>query len=199
MLYRSDPWCWSRRKCRLLCAILILLAETGPRGVFGGRVWADEKPQAAAADVDSDYEESWQAIYIGKTRVGYGRSSVGHKAVDGKDRVVTDTEMTMAISRFGQSVKIKTAIQTDETPAGDLLEFRFELLNPPAAPMRSSGRVQDATLVLTTETNGKTTTKELPWDDSIKSPTYHERQLREDPIKAGQKRMLKMFDPQFAK
>src|SRR5262249_43504519 len=105
----------------------------------------------------------------------------------------------MAISRFKQPVKLKTVIQTEETPAGDLLEFHFELLNPPAATMRSSGRVRGATLFLTTETGGKTTTRELPWDDSIKSPTYHERQLREDPIKAGQKRSLKTFDPQFAK
>src|SRR5262245_9556249 len=185
------------RKGCLVCASFILWAGTGLPADLADRIRADDKPQAAAAD--SDYEESWQAVYIGKTRIGYGRSSVGHKAVEGRDRVVTETEMTMAISRFGQSVKTKTVIETEETPAGDLIEFRFELLNPPAAPTRSSGRVKEATLVLTTETNGKTTTKELPWDDSIKSPTYHERQLREDPIKAGQKRSLKTFDPQFAK
>jgi transglutaminase-like putative cysteine protease len=197
MRSQNNDWPWRRRRGRLLGAFFFLFAGTALQVDLADRVWAEDKPLAAAAD--ADYEESWQAIYIGKTRVGYGRSSVGHKAVDGQDRVVTETEMTMAISRFGQSVKTKTVMETEETPAGDLIEFRFELLNPPAAPVRSSGRVREATLVLTTETNGKTTTKDLPWDESIKSPTYHERQLREDPIKAGQKRSLKTFDPQFAK
>jgi hypothetical protein len=194
-----DTWPWTRRKSPLCCSIPIFLAVIAVQFVTEGRNWAEEKPPAAPAESATDYEESWQAIYVGKTRVGYGRSSVGHKAVDGEDRVVTDSETTMAISRFKQPVKLKMVTQTEETAAGDLLEFRFELLNPPAAPMSNWGRVKNATLLLTTETNGKTTTKEMPWDESIKSPTYHERQLREDPMKAGQTRTLKMFDPQFAK
>ncbi|MGE5195435.1 MAG: transglutaminase-like domain-containing protein, partial [Deltaproteobacteria bacterium] len=77
-------------------------------------------------------------------------------------------------------------------------EFQYELLSPPAAPTRSSGRVKDGNLILTSEVNGKSTRKELPWDDSIKSPAYRDRQLRQNPIKAGERRTLKAFDPQFA-
>jgi len=174
--------------------------------VVGGQGWdpvksvrADEKQATAAEDDSSAFEETWQVIYIGKTRVGYGRSSVARKTSDGEDLVVTDTEMSLSISRFGQSVKSKTIIQTDETPDGDLVEFRFEMQNPPAAPTRSTGRVKEETLILKTETNGKAKTRELPWDNSLKSPAYQDRMLRESPLKAGEKRTLKTFDPQFGK
>jgi hypothetical protein len=187
----------------LLCAVLFFPSgfclEVGRVAVVRA---ADQPPVAeekVAGEKTAEFEESWQVIYIGKSRVGYGRSSVVHKAVDGTERVVTDTEMTLAISRFGQSVKTKTVMQTEETADGDLVKFRFELLNPPAAPTRSTGVVKGGNLILQSETNGKSKLRELPWDDSIKSPTYHERLLRENPIKAGEKRTIKTFDPQFAK
>ncbi len=173
---------------------------------FVGQGWnpvesarADEKEVTAADGDTTAFEETWQVIYIGKTRVGYGRSSVARKTIEGEDLVVTDTEMSLSISRFGQSVKSKTIIQTDETPDGDLVEFRCEMQNPPAAPTRSTGRVKDDMLLLTTETNGKTKTRELPWDNSLKSPAYQDRMLRESPLKAKEKRTLKTFDPQFGK
>ena len=71
--------------------------------------------------------------------------------------------------------------------------------NPPAAPTRSSGRVENGTLILNTDTYCKTNSKELPWDKSLKSPAYQDRMLRETPLKRGEKRTLKTFDPQFGK
>ena len=189
--------CWL--KSLLICFVLLAGGGATLPAVWAGCADADDKPATAADAGASQFEESWQVVYIGKARVGYGRSSVGRRTIDGKERVVTDTEMTLAITRFGQTVKTRTSIQTEETDDGDLLEFHYELLNPPAAPTRSIGRVNGANLTLTSEINGKPGSRELPWDDAIKSPTYHDRQLRENPIKAGEKRTLKTFDPQFAK
>jgi hypothetical protein len=183
----------------LISFVFLLAGGTILPALWAGQACADDKPKAAAGAEGSRFEESWQVVYIGKSRVGFGRTSVERKTIDGKERVATDTEMTLAITRFGQTVKTRTSIQTEETPDGDLLEFHHELLNPPAAPTRSIGLVKGTTLVLTSEINGKPGSRELPWDDSIKSPTYHDRQLRENPIKAGEKRTLKTFDPQFAR
>ncbi len=193
---RSTPPCRSV-KCRLTGFVLLCGTLALPVAFVPGAC-ADDKPAAAGAG-DSRFEESWQVVYVGKSRVGFGRSSVARKAVDGKERVVTDTEMTLAITRFGQTVRTKTSVQTEETPEGELLEFRCELLNPPAAPTRRSGRVHDATLTITSEINGAPTAKELPWDNAIKSPAFHDRQLREKPIRPGERRVLETFDPQFAK
>lgn len=155
--------------------------------------------QAKSADKTPAFEESWQVVYIGNARVGFGRSTIETKRRDGRELIAGDTEISMAITRFGQSVKTKTQVQTEETPAGDLLWFRFELANPPAAPMRKTGRVENERLVVDTEVGGKTTRSEIPWDSSLKAPGYHERLLREDPLKPGEKRTIKSFDPQFGK
>jgi hypothetical protein len=155
----------------------------------------DETP--AAAKPRPEFEEDWDVIYIRNVRVGFSRTSVSRKKRDGRELVGTSGEMTLALSRLGQPVKVKTTSQTEETPEGDLIEFRFEMLNPPAAPVRRFGRVEKDTLVLETEMAGKTTTTTIPWDGSIKSPGYQERQFTEHPLKAGEKRSFKAYSPEF--
>jgi hypothetical protein len=158
---------------------------------------ADE--QTTVAGKKLVFEESWQVVYIGKSRVGFGRSTTATKHRDGRELIASDTEMSLAITRFGQAVKSKTQIQTEETPAGDLLEFRFELLNPPAAATRKAGRVKNGRLLIDTEVAGKTTQSEIPWDGSLKAPGYQDRLLRDIPLKPGEKRTIQSFDPQFGK
>ncbi len=155
----------------------------------------DETP--AAAKPRPEFEEDWDVIYIRNVRVGFSRMSVSRKKRDGREHVATTSEMTLALSRLGQPVNVKTTSQTEETPAGDLIEFRFEMLNPPAAPVRRFGRVEKDTLILETEMAGKTTTTTIPWDGSIKSPGYQERQFTEHPLKAGEKRSFKAYSPEF--
>ena len=160
---------------------------------------ADDKPAEAATEALSDFEETWQVLYIANSRVGYGRSSSGRLIREGREVIVTDVEMTMAISRFGQTVKIKTIVKTQETPTGELIGYQFEMQNPPASPSNTTARVEGDKLVITTETNGQAKTKEISWDNSIKSPNYQDRLLREDPLQPGEKRTLKSFDPQYGK
>jgi hypothetical protein len=160
---------------------------------------ADDKPADGASEALSDFEETWQVVYISKSRVGHQRSSSGRLSRDGREVIVTDTEMAIAISRLGQPVKIKTVVKTQETPGGDLLGFQYEMQNPPAAPTKTTGRVEGDKLVITTETNGKASTKEIAWDNTIKSPAFQDRLLRENPLKPGEKRIIKSFEPQFLK
>jgi hypothetical protein len=160
---------------------------------------ADEKPVETAIEALADFEETWQVVYIAKSRVGHQRSSSGRLSRDGQNIVVTDTEMAMAISRLGQPVKIKTVVKTEETTDGELIGFQFEMQNPPASPSRTTGRVDGNKLVIITETNGKATTKEIAWDKTIKSPNFQDRLLHENPLKPGEKRTIKSFEPQFLK
>lgn len=175
------------------------LLTTNWLGSVTGRLAADDQPVAASSAELKDFEETWQVIYIGKSRIGFSRSSSGRLERGGSDIIVTDSEISMTISRFNQSLKTKAIAHSEETPDGELVSFRFEMQNPPAAPTRSSGRVEGENLFLTTETNGKPTTKELKWDKTIKSPVYQDRLLRENPLKPGEKRVLQSFDPQFGK
>jgi Transglutaminase-like superfamily len=154
---------------------------------------------AAKAEPAKAAEESWVAIYIGNDRVGYGRDVQQTVRRGEKDVVTTENEQYMAISRLGQSVKVRTILRTEETSAGDLLEFQFELQNPPAATTRTTGRIEKEKLLLETEVEGKITKREIAWDRSIKSPGYESRLLRDNPMKPGEKRIMKTFSPEFAR
>src|SRR5262249_26214852 len=141
----------------------------------------------------------WQVIYIGKSRVGFGRSSTERVNREGHEVVISDSEMTLAISRFGQSVKTKVSTRSEETPGGDLLQLRFELHNPPAATVRTTGRVEKGRLLVETERGGVLEKSEVPWDSDAKAPGYQDRLLRENPLKPGEKRTLKTFNPEFGR
>lgn len=183
-------------KCAFLCTGLLLCRLAGPEAMLLPRLRAEDKPAAAAEEL-ADFEESWQVIYVGNSRVGYQWSSSGRKERDGQDIVVTGTEMILDMSRFGQPVKMKITINTEETPDGELLKFDYELLNPPAAPTRTVGRVENEKLLLDKETNGKSRPKEIAWDKSLKAPNYQDRMLRDNPLKPGEKRTIKAFNPAF--
>src|SRR5258708_6613135 len=136
-----------RRKSRNLAFAALIVVAFGwsgflrPVGLCG-----DETP--AAANPRPEFEEDWDVIYIRDVRVGFSRTSVSRKKRDGRELVATTGEMTLALSRLGQPVNVKTTTQTEETPEGDLIEFRFELLNPPAAPVPRSGRVENGVPVV---------------------------------------------------
>ncbi len=181
--------------CRLLWFVL-LCGATIPPGVFETRARADDKP-AAAPRKQPDFEEEWNAVYIGNVRVGYVRSSTTRKEQDGRKLIITDQEMAVSFSRLGQKSKMRATVQMTETAEGDLLEFTYELLNPPAATLRRTGRVEGDLLIVETETAGTKTPTEFPREQTVKSSGYRERQFREDPLKPGEKRTYKSYSPEF--
>ncbi len=192
--------------CRMLilplCMIVVLARGFAAPDVFVSMAIAHEKPGAdkpatASAEPLSKFEETWQVIYIGKSRVGFGRSSVTRKTIDGEELVLTDTELALVISRLGQTIKLKMINKTEESPDGDLHEFAFELKAPPAESLRTRGKVEGGTLTVITETNGKPRTKTQPWDSSVKSPALQERLLRDAPLMPGESRSFKAYLPEL--
>jgi hypothetical protein len=181
------------RAAVILPALVIGLNLSSARPAVAG-----DEPATAANEL-TDFEEVWQVIYLGDSRVGYAHSSAGRLKRDGREIVVSDNVTSMSLTRSKDSAKIKALTHSEETADGDLLSFRSEMQNPPAAPTISSGRVEGDKLLLTTVTNGTPTTKELKWDRTIKSPAYHDRLLRENPLKPGDKRTFVSFDTQFNK
>lgn len=184
-----------RRKLLLMAAILPALWLTLS---IGSRrdLFADEKPAAAAGD----FEESWQVVYINQNRVGYGRSTVSREQRDGRDLVNTHYELSLVITRLGQTIKIKMTTQTNETVAGEIRDFVFELEAPPAVSQRTRGRVEKDMLLVETETNGKVHKREPQrWDASVKSSTYQHRILKSKPIMPGEKRSFDVYVPELQK
>lgn len=151
----------------------------------------------AAEPPDTSSEESWQVVYVGKSRIGYTRTSSRSEQRDDKTIILSESEAVMAMKRFGQSVNVRTKIATEEAPDGTLLRFTMEMHNPPAASTRTVGRVEGKRLYLEQEVAGTTKKSEQPWDPTVKSPNALHRLLKKDPLKPGDKRTLKVLEPQF--
>ena len=91
---------------------------------------------ATAADTPAKgpaREESWNVIYLSGQRIGYSQSIIETVVQDGMPVVKTSSVTNMTIKRFGQSLVMKQSLTTEETPTGELLRFRLEMANPPAA------------------------------------------------------------------
>src|SRR5262249_40191101 len=144
-------------------------------------------------------DEKWQVIYMGKARVGYGRSKISNLERDGKSLRLSETEAVLVINRFGQTAKMKTLLRMEEELDGTVRQFDLELHNPPASPTRTSGLVIGEKVSLSNEVNGKTKTTELKWDPAVKGPGWIELELRKNPLKPNETRTYTTFDPQFSK
>jgi len=157
-------------------------------------------PNARAADRENaESSKSWQVMYLSGQRVGYGRSLVREVTRDRETVVITESEEHMSIRRFGQKLNMQTKTRTEETPDGELQSYSFELKNPPAQTSKSVGRVDGTELVIESTVGGRTQTKRIAWDSSIKSPAWQDRVLRENPLEPGETRSIRTFMPQFAK
>lgn len=168
-------------------------------GTAAPAIASPAKSEAGAKKGKPEFVEDWQAIYIGNARVGYGRSIASRSVRDGQPVLQVEIEQSMAMTRFGQTVTLRTLMKVDEKEDGSMLGFDFSMHNPPARPERTIGRVEGEKLIIENEVNGQTRKETLAWDTSIKGYAYHERVLRETPLKPGGKLSLKVFDPTLRK
>jgi hypothetical protein len=176
----------SPRATRIATALVLVFA------LFSG------VSETISADAVSDHE-SWQVMYLSGQRIGYGRVVI-REVTRGRDTVyVTDTEERVSIRRFGQQLRIQSKTHTEETEDGQLLSFNFEMKNPPAQSTHSAGRVEAGKLVIDSTVGGRTQTKKIDWDPSVKSPAWQDRSLSETPLKPGESRSFKTFMPEFSK
>ncbi len=171
-----------RTSCRFLLTAAVLFVLTTV-------AWADE-PAAAV-----EKEESWDVIYLGDSRVGYARSTTRPVTRGGRELIRSEIEMYMAIKRFGQTLKITVREAYEETSNGDLVAFAMSMDNPPFTSMKTTGKRSGDHLDVTTEIAGKQVQKQIPWDGEAKSPAYQQRLLEEDPLKPGDTRSIKVFNP----
>lgn len=152
-----------------------------------------------APAVDEPPIESWQVIHIDNQRAGYqyGRERVetrGNRKV-----VVSESQLFFSLTRFGQKLRVSTALRTEETESGDLLRFSFEMKNPPSQNTTTVGVINGAELELTSTVAGRTDKRRVPWEADAKSPAYPDRRLREKPLKAGESQTFKVYVPEFNK
>jgi hypothetical protein len=170
-----------------LFAVLFVLAASQP-------AFSADAPKKKAGEKD----ESWQAIFIGKDRVGFAHVTVQEIERDGKQIIVCDNLSKMTITRFGIALKMSVIQSSEEDSEGNMLSFKLALENPPVSKIESEGKISDRTLTVTTMSAGRPKVSTKPWDPTVKSPAWIDRALEIEPLKEGQSREFRMYDPQMS-
>jgi hypothetical protein len=176
--------------------LLVLLAVvTFSLDAPSTNAWA----QPTQREEQSKTHESWQVIYVGNQRIGYQHGRERLETRDGRKVVVTDSQSFLTIKRFGQELKMSTALHVEETESGELLRFSFQLKNPPIQDTTVTGVVTGKDLELTTKLAGKTDTRRIAWETDARSPAYPDRVLRGQPLQDGETKSFKVYLPEFGK
>ncbi len=199
------------RRCILLFVALFLVAPTAwsqdlpvirPGKSSAPTTNAPATTQAPRDQVQKDQtqsEEHWQVILIGGERVGYVRTRTETLPGDKKtpERIRTNTETKMKLKRFGQELSLGVDLVTTETIDGNLQSYEFEMSTSPTSTTKTVGTIDGKNLKTNTTIAGIEQAKTIPWDDTVKSPAYQERLLRENPIKPGESKTFRMFVPEL--
>ncbi len=118
---------------------------------------------------------------------------------DGRKITVCDNLNQMTITRFGFALRMSVVQSSEEDSEGNMLSFRFSIDNPPTSKIESEGKIAEGKLTTTTLTAGRPKATTTDWDSTVKSPAYIDRVLKKDPLKPGESREFRMYDPQFSK
>ncbi len=140
--------------------------------------------------------EYWDAVYIQGGKVGYSRMQVTPIEEDGKQLLQHDATFKMTIKRLGQKLEMNMALQSVETPGGQVLRFRSEVELGPT-PTVVTGKYDGGEMQMTISTLGKITRRAIPWSDEVRGFFFAEQSLERKPMKPGERRTFKALVPVF--
>jgi hypothetical protein len=148
-------------------------------------------PRAATA------QESWDAIYIGKSKVGHMHVRVEPvKDAQGRDLVRVRVDWELTFKRGKDQAKTQLAYGTIEKPDGTVLRLDTRTLTSQDS-IRTSGEVDldKQTMTLTIESGGRSQQQVIPWTPDVRGPYGAEMSLARQPIEPGQTREIKTYIP----
>jgi len=142
-------------------------------------------------------DEKWQTIWNQGQRIGYAHSTEQRKTVDGQVIVLTDTLISMTLTRFGQTLTIRQKLHQEELADGTLLNVTSVLENPPNSRSSLSGIVDGDGIRLRSLVAGNETVKELTGMRGVRSSAYPERFVEDGNLKLGKPVLIEVFEPQM--
>lgn len=178
----------------LLRSLLIALCVANAFSYVGERAGADEPK--AGTDPASD---EWQIVQIQGQRVGYAHSSTRSEVRDGKKVIITEVFTHLSITRFGTKLVNNVNQITEEDENGQILSAYVLNENPPSSRTETRAKRVGDTMQLETTTRKKSFTSEIDLPADVKSGTWFDRTLKDKPLKVGESRTFRTFEPTMAK
>lgn len=180
----------------LWLALLVFLHS----GTIPGIAEDKTAPSDASSEGDSDGDsDGWQIIMLSGQKIGYAHSTTRTEDRDGQPVIVTEVFTRLTIKRFGGKLTTDVNQRTEEDAEGHLLSFYSLQDNPPFSKTEGRGTIKGNTVTMETISSGKSFTKEFKLPDDVKSPTWFDRSLKDSPMKVGETRSFRMFEPTMGK
>lgn len=146
-------------------------------------------PQSSSAD------ESWDAIYLGPSKVGSMHVQVKPvRDAKGRELVNVRVDWTLTFKRGRDSATTELLYGTIETPEGQVLRLDTRT-KASRNTIRTYGDVIDGKMTLTIEAGGQTQRKQIEWGPDVRGPYGAEMTLARKPIQPGETREVKTYIP----
>lgn len=138
--------------------------------------------------------ESWDAIFIGNSKVGHINTKVTKLKSGTRDLLRVEVTTVLEYKRQNDRVRMRLRYGTIETPEGSILRLDNRLVMGPSE-LKTSGDVVNGKMPLVVETNGRKQTTVLDWPAEVRGPYGPELSMARQPLKPGEVRAVKTFIP----
>ena len=143
-------------------------------------------------------QESWDAIYLAGTKIGFVHTYVEKVKNQGKDYLRVRIDMEQRIKRDRDFSVTKLTYGTIETPEGQVLRLDT-LIDAGEQRIRAHGDVIRGKMELILESNGAKQSVVIPWGTDVRGPYAAEQSMARKPMQEHETRSLKMFMPTLNK
>jgi len=144
-------------------------------------------------------EESWDAVYIGGSKVGYQHVRLEPvKDAQGKPLVRVRVDWALELKRGNDTAKMKLMYGTIEDGEGRVKKLDT-LTYGAQERIQTSGEVVGGVMRLTTKGGGNSATAQVPWGDDVRGPYGSEMSLARQPLGVGESRTVKTYIPDLNK
>jgi len=155
---------------------------------------AGAAPRASAAPVGKLEEESWDVVFFQDAKVGYGKMEIRRFREGDHELLRIDGLQHLSLKRFGQANEQEIKLSSIETPEGEVVRFEAETAVGPS-PISVRGEVRGNELVIDSTTEGRTTTRKIPWKKGTGGFFALETSLLRKPLEPGEQRTIEMLAP----
>jgi hypothetical protein len=142
-------------------------------------------------------EDSWDAVYLAGTKIGYIHTFVEKVADKGRELYRVRVDMVLKFKRAKDTVVNELMYGTIETPEGEVLRIATRTLLSDHE-LKMSGDAIGGKMTLKIE-GGDERAEVIPWGSDVRGPYAAEQSLARKPPHEGEVRNLKMFLPELNK
>jgi hypothetical protein len=139
-------------------------------------------------------EDSWDAVYLAGSKVGYVHTYV--EPVKDRDRPLLRVRIDMVLSYKRLRDRVTTRMQYGTIEAIDGSVLRLDTrIQASDQEMRTHGDVVGGKMNLVLDGAGQSQQKSIDWGDDVRGPYAAEMSFSRHPMKPGEVRSLKMYMP----